>query len=1388
MSVRMKNAAGLLTAANSVIGSGQSKISVFLRLKQHVPPDIPAGNLLFNLVGKGSMFSYYVYNATTAGTTSPKYQCSITQNSGGNQKNTINTTVNIVNAVAITYDKDNPSDQAIYLNGVKQVASVSLSDILLTDSSAMKLGTTADSSPTDRDIEIEDLAWYNGYVFTLADVVALMNGDDPATIGGAATWRGHWPLTGTSGTTPVNGDVGLANAIDGSWPLTTYVGPTTAGSELVYGDPIPFVSQVTTDTPVVCSSGQSITVAAKLTTDGSSVKVSSVNTAIYPTISINGGSPVTPVAHLATTNHFGVQLYLPPGVTIVAGDSVTFTAAEGWFATGVGVAPAATNTACSNRAGKPLYSDAYPPTIRVGYNFTSPADKYWGSEQNPKNYQLRMAVDSSNSSTPALRPDGTISENWHGILLVATSVTNPTDKTGVPMELGKWVVSWDDNDPANPTTISMYLPGGNGGSITELTEYRNDGDAGGVGKTRVYDVQKTTYNYTLVSDCTSSATTLSLNTTTSLFAAVGGSTKQWIKFDDEYMDVTSFNATTKTVTVVRGLFGSTPAAHTSGTVGLMSYHNLYPTINLDISQTLGAPNYSNLVIFSPNDWTPPSPAAPAVIDRSSSNTMAPNANLARTFANSLGVLRFMDSTPTFSQSAEPEDMRRDDDHYWSYDFKTTVSWKIASIRPMDTGTCPYFYFFYEVDGGVTYDVVMTSNIITTPAAGTQEVITITEDPSNPVMAHTRLILPSGEMLRVTSVAGDQVTVVRGAQGTATALQAAATIQAGWRVPHTSQSQYDRTNSAGIEIITADYHKMMSPGWLYTSAITDLNETARINITLTADCTAGDTTLHVSAAPGDWVYIATGLHILFDSEEVDVVSANQGAGTIVVTRHKAGTAAAHTSGTVGVGRSNSVFCVSNDGTRYAWHDQAGQRQQYIVTGPKSLFSAYPVGFGGQPGKAYGTQTFDTTPVITGSVDKTIFTYTVPGAAYSYEHTARMTSLCPGARHWLNIPYAASNDLVDSIATKIRDNLNAAGNHKVVVELGNEVWNYPANPSPDANLKISLILGYGLVIDSWVVRSKAVFDRVKAVFAETGRGGDVLFSLPYQGGNLSTPLSIARARSIDVDVMSSAPYYWPGSTTDHQAIYNSTTITNGQKSDSWLFDLEYYNANAGYNLYVDGQERINHHALTGKWLDFDCYEGGVDSCCPKPATLTTNYNEQNQDLKYDPIRYFVEYDYPYVLMRRGGVTGIALFNRCQPAAGPIANSGSTYWAQWGALEYDSQEIGYGDGSDGKADNRLTLATPGYANTKHPTVNQAENVVSVRAQANLNYNYAFSNYDPVPPTNEDMPHRIPPRVVRQPKRNTQAVMARTPLVTEIPPPPTPDPVPTIGRRVTVPRLFIS
>jgi hypothetical protein len=1325
MAVRFKNAAGLKTLTNTVIGSNQSKITLAYRLRLNTPPDLPAGNLSSWFISKGNLLYDRLYKAGVAGTQTPQIYIRLGAVGGGAASITPVMNANIVNSIVVVYDKDDPSNQAVYINGVKNLLGSPQTAALINDNNMFVLGATSTGDTVSRDFELEGLLWLNGYCFTADDAAAYTEGVDPTTLGTGATWRGYYPLTGTVGATPASGDAGISNAIDGTWSFTPYVGTSLAGSALTYSASMPFVSQATYETPLVCSSGQSVTLATIVATTGTPLPVTAGSATTMPTISIDGGSPITLERPFYASGFNGIQYYLPPGLSVPKDASVTFSAPDGFFSTSIGTARGSTNVAMVNRSGKPIFGDV-PATIRFGYNHSS-GPQYWGYEYSPRNWYHRLNFDSTFTNNPTFRTDGTASSNWN-VLLNTTNYSNSIDKTGTPGGLGLWMVGYDDNDLAHPTTI--VLTGSTPGTVVERTEYRNNG-TGGVGIVRVFEVKTVTYGVVLQGGINSTATTLSLDTVANLAGLDFTSTpSQWIRIDDEYMLIQSVNSGAKTIVVTRGAFGTTATSHSALTAATVSYQNAYPQIFFNVSSTTGSPNYSNCVIYGPGDWAVPSPAGPVTLDRSSTQVNGISSFVERSLHQGMGVVRHMDVTLAFSLAAEPEDMRRESDVFWAGQSKKLKKWRFASCRNFNPTNCPYVYSDRD---GELFNATLGANITTAPARDTLEWITITDAATAPVFFGLRLIVDD-EVMRVTDVSNvdpTQVQVARGSEMTTPATHSAGTIQVRGRIPITNASQYEQVNQAIVEMTLDAPHNMIGGFWGSQPKCPDLNTLARFDVTLTSAVTSATSTVfNVNIASDKWQYVQSGLHILFDNEDVTVVSGNQGAGTITVKRVAASAGATtHSSGVVGKARSSNVFVMTKDGTKYAWQNELAWTTNFQVTGPRSLMMSANAPLG-QSLVIPVDQTFDTTPVVVGGVDTTQMSINMPGRALPYSYTARVTARVPGAYHWLNFPFCATNDIVDRIVDETLDNL-PAGRHKIVLELANEVWNY-AFPYVLALYKSAALRGYTDYVDPWIVRADEIRNRAKARAAARGREAEILLSVPCQQGQVGYVLGRCRALNVRADVCSTAPYFRPGSTSSHIAAWNNGS--DEQCNDAWLFDLLYNTNNTGQLLVSDGQARLQHEAAVGYPIEFIHYEGGIDTCTPAPSESITNGYARNLDIMYNPVRYFVEYDYIFALNKLAGSNGrhgVNIFNYCQIPTGPLPVGSGNYYALWGVTEYQGQPAGYGDGSDGKFDNRTLLATPGKAHSKKPWVNLTASMVSPRLQAGLDYmaSYAVYNAEAVP-----------------------------------------------------------
>ena len=134
---------------------------------------------------------------------------------------------------------------------------------------------------------------------------------------------------------------------------------------------------------------------------------------------------------------------------------------------------------------------------------------------------------------------------------------------------------------------------------------------------------------------------------------------------------------------------------------------------------------------------------------------------------------------------------------------------------------------------------------------------------------------------------------------------------------------------------------------------------------------------------------------------------------------------------------------------------------------------------------------------------------------------------------------------------------------------------------------------------------------------------------------------------------------------------------------------------------------HNAITGGSTMFGFYEGGHELIVPGSVA---NWNQKSRDIIYHPNWYILEQDL-YALAQQSGVQRACWF--CYSL---VWYNGQYQWAFW---KHPHQESGRGDGSDGKFDNRLCMATPGYPGSKATTTNQDAHCVSPRGLAFRDWN---------------------------------------------------------------------
>jgi hypothetical protein len=342
----------------------------------------------------------------------------------------------------------------------------------------------------------------------------------------------------------------------------------------------------------------------------------------------------------------------------------------------------------------------------------------------------------------------------------------------------------------------------------------------------------------------------------------------------------------------------------------------------------------------------------------------------------------------------------------------------------------------------------------------------------------------------------------------------------------------------------------------------------------------------------------------------------------------------------------------------------------------------------------------------------------------EFIAMTTGSFAGARLHVNIPLMATDAYVYDVAAKILANFPPG--RRVYVELSDEPWNFWPNGAFFTAIPMSNQAGvsnsyYYLVMRTGQIRTifRTVFgDRADEIYAlinnQWGSGGPWV---SYTGtptltdiGNMGS-LQLASYYGVTIDCCAVAPYVGQdGSSATVNAWNNSATIQ--QMIDIWVHDM-YYDTQGWSAAITNAQETIAaYNATSGS----PYYNGSTGTCClygyeggfGAPPTGIKNGDTISRDLCYDPNWLIIEQDF-YALLQSSRFANVNLYSY------DIYYDGT---ANWGLYHSPYQPYGKGDGSDGKANNRLCLATPGFEYSKAATTNQDQNTVSVRGQAFLEW----------------------------------------------------------------------
>ena len=274
----------------------------------------------------------------------------------------------------------------------------------------------------------------------------------------------------------------------------------------------------------------------------------------------------------------------------------------------------------------------------------------------------------------------------------------------------------------------------------------------------------------------------------------------------------------------------------------------------------------------------------------------------------------------------------------------------------------------------------------------------------------------------------------------------------------------------------------------------------------------------------------------------------------------------------------------------------------------------------------------------------------------------------------------------------------------MELGDEWWN-SAQSAYYIGRTFQALCGYSDIYEWYVIRTGQIRTIFRTVFgSRASEIHAVLNTMWANPGNGSGMLNLAIANNVTIDAYGVAPYIDPDNSAASVAAWNNSASIQ-QMIDLWVHDL-YYKITGFSSFFTQHWNNINKYNIaTGGACFLYGYEGGFETGAPTGANNRTTLSH---DLPYDPNWLIIEQDV-YALFQTAGFVDLNIYSF------DIYDVGAN---NWGLYHSPYQPYGKGDGSDGKANNRHCLATPGLTWSKAATTNQDQQNVSVRGQAFLEW----------------------------------------------------------------------
>jgi hypothetical protein len=709
--------------------------------------------------------------------------------------------------------------------------------------------------------------------------------------------------------------------------------------------------------------------------------------------------------------------------------------------------------------------------------------------------------------------------------------------------------------------------------------------------------------------------------------------------------------------------------------------NLTLDLRLEITQSNLSPVFTNLAVYGPGDFTP-TPGTPISLpspDLSVSNVIPSR------FPKGLGSVRAVDGQYGGDNGAttasRKEDIRLGTDFNW-YSVKRSFSIPLASARPLNTAVSPYVYGTLF---GSPYTATLSQNIVTTPAPGTQETYTFS-DAQNPPTASTGPVIvgltiqmPSGERCRVISLVGTSVTIERGSDGTTVATQSAGSVQVLNRLAITAASFGDWRTA---EFTCSAAHNLDSgnqlvpgngwPNFVYADGGSfvygpqyPIGVYPTSSTTLLFVWNAGTIPNNTLSATYDLSALTAHFSVPELSGMPPQFFASLGASLPGAVLHL-----------------NLPYCMNPDGLRtiarivrdqypagrQVWLEIGDEPWNFIVGGTNAYFNLLSK-------LQYSSGSLYEQYVLQGNIAKQEFISAFNEGGRNRGAEIKLILGTWTANPSLTSAYLnfaqANNIVVDAIGITMYINVDSS--------VASTTWCWQST-----NEQVCDFYSHDMFYN-WSSGNHNALNTIhkSLVSAYNSATGNSCVLWAYE--------------SDCADVIG------PTSTSLNGAINNSTTTVVVTSSAGMAIN-EFIVVDSGNN-----QELMQITGITGNTLTVLRGQSGlalipVQSIAHNDGVgIRSCWGERNDDLVYNPCFRQATLDF-FAFCQKWVLHGNT-YSYGMP-------TGETQ--QWVVYHWQGQQPGKGDGSDGKADNRLCLAYPGQAHTKSTSTSQDYTNVSVRGQA--------------------------------------------------------------------------